>query len=58
MNQMIQTKTPFVERLALMWHDHFTSELSVVKEPWLMWNQHQLIRQHMAGNFLGSFLIK
>ena len=51
MNQMIQTKTPFVERLALMWHDHFTSELSVVKEPWLMWNQHQLIRQHMAGNF-------
>lgn len=51
LRQMATSQTPLVERLALLWHDHFTSEMQVVKEPMLLWRQHQLIRRHLAGDF-------
>ena len=49
--QLSTTQTPLVERLTLFWHDHFTSELQVVKEPWLLWQQQLVIREHLDGSF-------
>ncbi|GGK79292.1 DUF1800 domain-containing protein [Amphritea balenae] len=43
----IQTK------MVLFWHNHFTSSLKKVKEPKLIYRQHQLLEQYAMGNFSG-----
>lgn len=39
------------ERLVWFWHDHFATGLQKVRVPYLMWQQHLLLRQHATGNF-------
>ena len=39
------------ERLVWFWHDHFATGLQKVRVPYLMWQQHLLVRQHATGNF-------
>lgn len=39
------------ERLVWFWHDHFATSLAKVREPYLMWTQHQTLRTHAVGNY-------
>ena len=39
------------ERLRLFWHNHFTTEVLVVRFPELLYEQYKLFQQHMLGNF-------
>ena len=45
------TPNPFREKLTLFWHGHFATSLQKVKEPYLMWNQNELLRTNALGNF-------
>lgn len=49
--EMIATPTPLTERMALFWHNHFTSGLQKVRSPELMFRQNQIFRRHGLGNF-------
>ena len=49
--ELCATRSPLTERMVLFWHNHFTSQLSVVDDPRLMWEQNQLLRRHALGNF-------
>ncbi len=49
--EMLATDSPLTERMVLLWHNHFTSQLSTVEDPRLMWEQNQLLREHALGNF-------
>jgi uncharacterized protein (DUF1800 family) len=48
--EMIATPSPFTERMALFWHNHFTSSLQKVKSPQLMQRQNALLRAGALGN--------
>ena len=50
-NEMLNSPSPLTERLVLMWHGHFTSEMRTVKSPHAMLRQNQLFREKGAGNF-------
>lgn len=50
-NTMLLTSTPFLERMVLFWHNHFTSSLLKVGQAALLYNQNELFRQHAMGNF-------
>ena len=39
------------ERLVWFWHDHFASSVAKVRVPYMMWQQHLLLRNHATGNF-------
>lgn len=48
----MQTSPRLVEeRLVWFWHDHFATGLQKVRVPYLMWQQHLLVRQHATKNF-------
>ncbi len=49
--QMQQSPRLVEERLVWFWHDHFATGLQKVRIPYLMWQQHLLVRQHATGNF-------
>ena len=49
--EMVNTDSPFTERMVLFWHNHFTSSLKKVKQPVLLFNQNQLFREYALGNF-------
>jgi uncharacterized protein (DUF1800 family) len=49
--EMLATDSPLTERMVLFWHNHFTSQLEVVEDPRLMWEQNQLLRRHALGSF-------
>jgi len=49
-DQMLATDSPLTERLVLMWHNHFTSELEKVQAARWMWDQQMLFREHAIGN--------
>jgi len=49
--ELCATRSPLTERMVLFWHNHFTSQLSVVGDPRLMWEQNQLLRRHALGSF-------
>ncbi len=50
--QMMASPSPLTERLTLFWHNHFTTQLSKSGEqPWLVFNQHRIIRRNAAGSF-------
>ena len=48
---MLKTKTPFIERMTLFWHNHFTSSIKKVLQPQLLHLQNQTLRKHALGNF-------
>lgn len=49
--EMLTTEDPFLAKMLLFWHNHFTSSLRKVKQPALIYQQHQLLRKHALGNF-------
>lgn len=50
LQEMLESSTPFAERITLFWHGHFaTSQYNV--RPRAMWNQHVLLRTHALGSF-------
>jgi len=49
--QMRDSPRLIEERLVWFWHDHFATGIQKVRVPYLMWQQHLLIRQHATGNF-------
>jgi uncharacterized protein (DUF1800 family) len=49
--QMQQSPRLIEERLVWFWHDHFATGLQKVRIPYLMWQQHRLVRQHATGSF-------
>ncbi|MBO0613936.1 MAG: hypothetical protein RL122_519 [Pseudomonadota bacterium] len=49
--QMLTTRTPFVERMTLFWHNHFTSSIQKTLQPSLLYQQNLLLRRHAVGNF-------
>ncbi len=48
---MYNEPVSFREKMALFWHNHFTSEVSVVKIPQHMYIQNSLFRTNAFGNF-------
>ncbi|RLA84224.1 MAG: hypothetical protein DRG78_02065 [Epsilonproteobacteria bacterium] len=50
-NKLMTTQTPFLEKMVLFWHSHFTSSLIKVRQPALMYQQNQLFRKYAFGNF-------
>lgn len=49
--ELVQTPRPLLEKMVVFWHNHFTSELRVVREPYFMLEQNRLLRKHALGNF-------
>jgi uncharacterized protein (DUF1800 family) len=49
--EMVATPTPLTEVMTLFWHNHFTSALSKVRSPVLMYRQNVTLRRHALGNF-------
>jgi uncharacterized protein (DUF1800 family) len=50
-NLMLTQKHSLTEKMVLFWHNHFVSELSVVKLPQRMYRQNKLFRKFAFGNF-------
>lgn len=50
-DRMAKTPAPLQEKLILFWHGHFTTSAGDVHDAVAIANQHQLFRQHAAGNF-------
>jgi uncharacterized protein (DUF1800 family) len=49
--ELISTPSPLTERLVLMWHGHFTSEMTKVRSAPAMLKQNQMFRQLCSGDF-------
>ena len=52
---MLNSGHPLREKLTLFWHNHFSTSISKVQSPLLMFRQNMLIRKHALGKF-GPFL--
>lgn len=51
LREMLDSPTPLSEVMTLFWHGHFTSGLTKVKAPALLYRQNVLLRRHALGNF-------
>lgn len=51
LNRMIVTATPLREKMTLLWHGHFATAVSKVRDPHLMYLQNQLFRTAGMGSF-------
>jgi uncharacterized protein (DUF1800 family) len=49
--EMLVTDQPFVERMTLFWHNHFTSSLQKVRFAPALYFQNTLLRREALGNF-------
>ncbi len=49
--QMFRTRTPFVERMTLFWHNYFTSSIQKTLQPSLLHQQNLLLRKYALGSF-------
>ena len=49
--EMLATPSPLTERMTLFWHNHFTSSLTKVRSPHLLYRQNALLRSEALGNF-------
>lgn len=50
-DQMLRTRTPFVERMTLFWHNYFTSSLQKTLQPSLLHKQNLMFRKNALGDF-------
>ena len=48
--RILNTTRPLQEKMALLWHGHFTSSVTKVRDPLLMRWQNDLFRQQALGN--------
>jgi uncharacterized protein (DUF1800 family) len=51
LREMLATPAPLAEVMTLFWHNHFTSSLTKVQAPALLFRQNALLRRHALGNF-------
>ncbi len=51
LREMVHTDSPLTERLVVMWHNHFTSDLRKARWPVHLYRQNGTLRQHAGGNF-------
>ncbi|MGB5600389.1 MAG: DUF1800 family protein, partial [Thiothrix litoralis] len=51
LEHMLETQSPFLERMTLFWHNYFPSSIKKTKLPTLLINQNRLLRKHALGNF-------
>lgn len=49
--EMIETDTPFSERMTLFWHNHFTTSVNKVRNLSYIYEQNQKLRKHALGSF-------
>jgi uncharacterized protein (DUF1800 family) len=49
--RMIHNQRPLVEKMTFFWHGHFATAISKVGNPYLMYLQNQLFREHGLGSF-------
>ncbi|NCF56370.1 MAG: DUF1800 family protein [Planctomycetia bacterium] len=49
--EFLSSPSPLTERLVLLWHGHFTSEMQKVRSPHAMLKQNNLFRTHAAGDY-------
>ena len=49
--ELISTPSPLTERLVLLWHGHFTSEINKVRSAQAMYRQNQMFRALGSGDF-------
>jgi len=49
--RMLHTNQPLVEKLTLLWHDHFATSNSKVQNAGFMLDQYELMRRHALGSF-------
>jgi len=49
--RMQQPDRMIEERLTWFWHDHFATSVAKVRVPYLVYQQHLVLRQHATGNF-------
>ncbi len=49
--QMLTTKSPFIERMTLFWHGLFTSSIQKTLQPSLLHKQNLTLRQNALGSF-------
>jgi len=50
-NHMLTTKSPFLERMTLFWHNHFPSNIEHTKQPSALLEQNYTLRRHALGNY-------
>jgi uncharacterized protein (DUF1800 family) len=50
-NHMLTTKTPFLERMTLFWHNHFPSSIAGTKQPSALYEQNVMLRKNALGNY-------
>ncbi|MEM9420242.1 MAG: DUF1800 domain-containing protein [Planctomycetota bacterium] len=50
-DRMTTTPRPAEDRLTLFWHGHFASSWRSVRDTYLMYRQHQMLRENANGNF-------
>ncbi len=55
--RMIHSRRPLVEKMAFFWHGHFATANGKVGNPFLMYRQNQLFREHGLGPF-GELLMR
>ena len=48
---LLTTKTPFLERMTLFWHNHFPSSILKTNQASFLYRQNILFRQHALGNY-------
>lgn len=53
--RFLRTANPLVEKMCLLWHNHFATSNVKVRSTGKMNNQHELIRKHALGNFAELF---
>ena len=50
-NHLLTTRSPFLERMTIFWHNHFPSNIEGTKQPSSLLAQNQTLRRNALGNY-------
>jgi len=50
-NHLLATKSPFLERMTLFWHNHFPSSIKKTNQASMLHQQNLMLRKNALGNF-------
>ena len=48
---LLKTRSPFLERMTLFWHNHFPSSIEKTQQAGFLHQQNIMLRQHALGNY-------
>lgn len=51
MARMVTTSAPIEEQMLLFWHNHFTTSAQKVRDPIIIYQQHEILRKQALGRF-------